>query len=93
MRIRHRVPEIAVLSLVLRRKYYRVDFKDSRTGWILMFLAFLILFFRPRHIHYTNTVSKRRSISRVHAENCCLSRGGGYFRNGLCLFILISFEM
>ena len=30
----------------------------------------------PLLIHYTNTplLSKRRSISRVHTENCCLSR-------------------
>ena len=54
------------------------------------FMAFLFLFIRPRYIHCTNTslLSKRRSISRVHTENCCLSRGFLFSKRALLVVIL-----
>ena len=49
----------------------------------------------PPHTLYKHIVAVKAMIDKQspHA-NCCLSRGGGgCFRNGLCLFILISFEI
>ena len=52
----------------------RVELEDiDQEGWILMFFGFFLLINSSLWLTYTDTslLSKRRSICRVHTQNCC----------------------
>ena len=93
----HGSPRARITSLslgMLKWKYYRVDFEDSRKGWILMFLDISrFIFSPPPHTLYKHIVAVKAMIDKQSPHEKLLFKSGFHFRNGLCLFISISFEM
>ena len=64
VRMRHRVPKISVWAWVPQISRCELRWKIAGKVGYWCFLAFLVLFFRPCHIHYTNSslLSRRWSI-------------------------------
>ena len=81
----HHVQEVSVWVWILKWKYYRVDLEDSRKGWILLFFwHFSFYLFAPAtYIIQTHRCCQSDDrISRVHTQNCCLSRVFFIFETG-----------